>query len=74
MIKKEVGFNAGHIIDLLATKGKLSLRQIGEITHYKEFLIMMATGWLLRENKIVITNEGGGLFFELNHSKGDLYY
>ena len=74
MIKNDVGMNAGKVYRLLCKKGKLSLREIGESTHSSELTIYLAIGWLLRENKINITEQNEKLFFELNDSLSEMYY
>ncbi|NDV68208.1 winged helix-turn-helix domain-containing protein [Dysgonomonas sp. 25] len=72
--KNEIGFNAGNILNLLTIRGRLSLRQIGEMTHYKDVSITMAIGWLLREGKVLVYNEDGKLYFDLNRSVSEIYY
>ncbi|MDU1892056.1 MAG: winged helix-turn-helix domain-containing protein [Dysgonomonas sp.] len=74
MLKVDIGFNAGNILALLSERGKLSLREIGEATHYKDIVISLAIGWLLRENKIQIHESNGKLFFELNNCFSEIYY
>lgn len=74
MMKNEIGLNAGNILDLLNEKGRLSLRQIGEITHYKDISITMAIGWLLREGKVSVHSDDGKLYFDLSKSVSEIYY
>ncbi len=50
--KENIGSHAGHIWHLLHQRGLLSIRQIGELTSYKESIIYLSLGWLARENKI----------------------
>jgi len=64
MIKNDVGMNAGNILSLLSDKGKLTIREIGEFTHYKDKVIFIALGWLLREDKISCVDRDGALYFE----------
>ena len=75
MLKFEIGSNAGNILGLLTEKGRMSLREIGEVTHYKDISISLAIGWLLREGKIVIHNVNGKLFFETSMANiSEIYY
>lgn len=75
MLKSEIGFNAGYIMELLMTNSKLTFRQIEELTNYRDVFILMAIGWLLRENKIIaIMGDDGTLFFELSSVISEIYY
>lgn len=74
MMKSDIGINAGSIWHLLSVKGKLSIRQIGEYTHYKDSFILMAIGWLSRENKILVSDRNGTLYIELNIVRSEIYY
>ncbi|GAB6121724.1 winged helix-turn-helix domain-containing protein [Dysgonomonas termitidis] len=74
MLKNDIGINAGIIWNLLAEKGKLTIREIGEFSDFKDSLINMALGWLSRENKVRFFDENGHLYIELNHSVSETYY
>lgn len=74
MLKADIGFNAGNILALLSQKGKLSLREIGEETHYRDTAISLAIGWLLRENKVKVYEHNGKLYFELSSCLSEIYY
>ncbi|WP_029904653.1 winged helix-turn-helix domain-containing protein [Prevotella sp. 10(H)] len=74
MLKSDIGINAGIIWNLLAENGKLTLREIGELTNFKDSPINMALGWLSRENKIRFFSENDHLYIELNHSVSETYY
>lgn len=75
MIKSEIGFNAGYIMELLTTKKKLTFRQIGDLTNYKDIAILLAIGWLLREDKVTaVKGDDGTLIFELNRLISEIYY
>lgn len=74
MLKKDVGFNAGNILSILSERGRLSLREIGDITHCRDVSISLAVGWLLRENKITVWEENGKMFFELTQPAAEIYY
>lgn len=73
-MKSDIGMNAGNIWHLLSAKGGMSIRQIGEYTHYRDSLILMAVGWLSRENKVSILDKNGTLFIELNVVYSEIYY
>jgi len=64
-MENRIGENAGVIWHLLNQRGKLNLRDIGEATRYRQDVIFLSLGWLLRENKIRIYNFNGRLFYEL---------
>lgn len=74
MLKNDIGINAGVIWQLLASKGMLSIREIGELTDYREDFIYLSLGWLSRENKIRFTDQEGILSVELNNSISETYY
>ncbi|MCD7900440.1 MAG: winged helix-turn-helix domain-containing protein [Bacteroides sp.] len=74
MIKEDVGSCAGAIYALLSEKGKLNLRKIGEYTRRRESSIYMSIGWLLRENKILVSKENNELYYELQHTYQEVYY
>lgn len=74
MIKNEIGSNAGNVYKLLSQRGRLTLRKIGELTQGQEYVIYLALGWLLRENKISVLEQNGELFFELKESLSSIYY
>ncbi|KAA6320068.1 hypothetical protein EZS27_030110 [termite gut metagenome] len=52
MYKNDIGINAGVIWHLLSHKGALSIREIGELTNYRESFMFLALGYLSRESKI----------------------
>lgn len=74
MIRKDVGATAGYIWQLLSSRGSLTLRQIGECTHRKDSLILMAIGWLYKENKVFIRDVNGILYFDVNKVFSETYY
>lgn len=74
MIKKDIGTGAGDIWQLLISHGCLSLRQIGERIHRKDSFILLAIGWLYKEDKIKIVDREGILFFEANQVLSQNYY
>lgn len=67
MIKNDIGTHAGSILTLLANNGKLSIRKIGEYINRRDTVISLALGWLLKENKIHVSENNGELYFEINN-------
>ena len=74
MYKNDTGINAGVIWRLLSEKGELTIREIGEITDFKEPFISLALGWLLREDKIRFYDKNGVVYVELSHNISDFYF
>lgn len=74
MNKTDIGINAGIIWRLLNAKGTLSFKEIEEYTQFEETYVMLALGWLARENKIdfFVFNEITKV--ELRESPPELYY
>jgi Winged helix-turn-helix domain (DUF2582) len=56
----QIGETAGVIWHLLDEKGPLSLAQVVKQTGEARDLVMLALGWLAREDKIVIDGESRG--------------
>lgn len=72
---KEVESHAGNILSLLSRSNKnLSIREIGDLTNYRDKAIFLALGWLLRENKIVCFEKNGALCIESRSYLTDIYY
>jgi hypothetical protein len=65
MYMNNIGINAGDIFCLLADNGTVSIREIEELTHYKETFILLALGWLARENKVRFFEEHDEVYVEL---------
>jgi len=74
MIKNNIGFYAGDIYSLLSQRGKMTIRKIGELTHQQESSIFLSIGWLLRENKLSVTENDGEWFFEITANLSEIYY
>ena len=74
MYKNDVGINAGVIWHLLSEKGALSIREIGELTNFREPFIYLALGWLLRESKIHFYEKNGTVYVELDHTASEMYF
>ena len=71
----DIGINAGIIWHLLADKGALSIPQIDEHTNYGEASVMLALGWLSREDKIRFIDKQGIVYVELkNYPASEMYF
>jgi hypothetical protein len=74
MLKEDIGVNAGVIWHLLFDNGALSMRQIGELTGYKDKMIVLSLGWLARENKINFIEKSDHIYIELRSPFQEIYY
>ena len=74
MWKNDIGINAGVIWQILSEQGQLSLREIGELTNYKDVMIFYALGWLAREHKIKFLIREDITYVELVNSFNERYY
>ena len=72
--KNDVVSEAGQIWSLLSERKILSVKRIGEMTHYHESLVCLALGWLVKENKVRLFEKSGVLHAELNISIPEMYY
>lgn len=73
MVKKEIGQDAGVVWQLLFDKGRLSLRELGEFSHLSDKRILLAVGWLARENKVVLTEDENLFYVELIQIDSQFY-
>lgn len=73
MLKNDIGINAGIIWQLLSEKGTLSIISIAEFTHFEMTSILLAVGWLARENKVILTNKDI-LSVGINYPTTEIYY
>ena len=72
MIKNQIGTNAGVVWTTLnASNSKLSINDLQDKTQLTEVDILIAVGWLAREGKVVIFDEGGIMYFSTYH---EMYY
>ncbi|WP_342382786.1 winged helix-turn-helix domain-containing protein [Bacteroides ovatus] len=74
MIKDTIGTDAGIIWQLLFEKNILSISEIEEHTSIDPFNMVLAIGWLARENKIHFLTENDTLYVELISTPSDIYY
>ena len=74
MYKNDIGINAGVIWHLLSEKGELSIREIEELTNFRELFICLALGWLSREDKIYFFEKNGVVYVVLNQITSEMYF
>lgn len=74
MLKSDIDINAKVIWHLLISEGALSVRQIGELTDFKEIMIILSLGWLSKENKIRFFEKGEAIYIEQNQAISELYF
>ena len=74
MYKNDIRINAENIWYLLSSNGALSIREITEITNYEEELLLLALGWLARENKIQFFEKDGSLHVETIYVQSEMFY
>lgn len=66
MINSEIGENAGRIWQILNEKGELSLKQIKKDLKIKKGDdLFLALGWLFREDKLIMREDGADSFVSL---------
>ncbi|WP_372650829.1 winged helix-turn-helix domain-containing protein [Draconibacterium sp.] len=75
MYKQDIKINSDLIWNLLSDVNALSIEEIEELTGYNEKFIYMALGWLLKENKILLTEKHGTLYVEsLKSNYSEMYF
>jgi 3-methyladenine DNA glycosylase AlkD len=75
MYKQDIKINSDLIWNLLSDVNALSIEEIEELTGYNEKFIYMALGWLLKENKILLTEKHGVLYVEsLKSNYSEMYF
>lgn len=74
MLTHDIGINAGIIWNLLSERDCMTIREIGEMTHLRDTLIVLALGWLSRENKIAFVNANEVLKISKRQVLSDIYY
>lgn len=67
MSRFDVGQKAGAIYYLLEQENYLSVKDIGTMTSVQERQVLLALGWLVRDNRIVLCNNNGELYVRLNN-------
>ncbi|MBK5720934.1 winged helix-turn-helix domain-containing protein [Dysgonomonas sp. Marseille-P4677] len=66
MYINNIGIKAGVIWHLLFENGELNMRNIGELTGYKDSVIFLAIGWLAREDKLKLVYKRGMAYIRLS--------
>jgi len=74
MFTNDIGTHAGIIWDILSCRESITIRELGELTHFKGFDISLALGWLAKEDKISFEDADDGLTVSLRHDSPDIYY
>lgn len=74
MLKENIGIDAGTIWRHLSERGKLSISEIGKLTNCHDGSILMALGWLARENKIHFSKKNEDLYVEVSSFSPEMYY
>lgn len=67
-VEQDISYNAGSIYYLLEKEKRMSITDITQITCYTEKIVLLALGWLTRDNRIKISYINGNLLIELNVS------
>jgi len=67
-MKHNIGVNAGIIWHLLLEKGTLTIEKLEKLIEFERHELMMALGWLMRENKIDFHHHGENLHVRLSDS------
>ena len=65
MIKSQIGTNAGEIWQFLNKNGDKSIVEIAKAMKMKTNDVLIALGWLARENKVFFYEENEGVFVTL---------
>jgi hypothetical protein len=73
MMKHDIEIDADVIWRLLSSEGSLSIREIGEFTHFEEKMIILSLGWLAREDKISLFKQNGVICAELIPTISEMY-
>ncbi|MDR2948078.1 MAG: winged helix-turn-helix domain-containing protein [Prevotella sp.] len=65
MLKKIIEEDTKLICQLLVEKN-LTIKELQQLTDYQEAYICFVVGWLLKENKIICSDNNNELFFTLS--------
>lgn len=75
MLKNDIGTNAGMVWRTLSSvEGSVSLNQLSNMTGIQEDRILLALGWLSRENKIEFSEKEGALYISIFSPPSDWYF
>jgi len=67
MLKSKIGTNAGEIWQFLDTNGEKSISEIEKALSMKKNDVLMALGWLAREDKIFLVEDKNDALVTLIH-------
>ena len=66
MLQEKTGVNAGNVWNALNEGGKLNVKDLKKATKIKtDRELNLTLGWLLREDKVVVEEEGKEVFVSL---------
>ncbi|MBK5721848.1 winged helix-turn-helix domain-containing protein [Dysgonomonas sp. Marseille-P4677] len=74
VLKHDITINAGTIWRIVSEKRRLSVKEILEMTGYKEAMMLFALGWLVKEDKVELSDNEGTLYVNLTSSLSENYY
>lgn len=74
MLKSDICINAKIILNTLFNEGMLSIKEICEMTTFKEVFVLLAIGWLASEDKVRFSIKNEMLYVELTEPYQELYY
>lgn len=74
MFTYDIKINANVIWNLLPQKDRMTVKEISEQTGFNETAILLALGWLAKENKIRLLETDTGLSIILKQVFSDIYY
>ena len=73
MLKEDIGINAWTVWTLLSSKGKLSVKELCELTNSNDSFIFMTLGWLFKGNAVSFFIENDTLYAEMNNPFPEVY-
>lgn len=66
---EEIGMLAGKVWEYLNDNGKATVKQITRRVHASETEVLMAVGWLAREDKLHFSTKGRSQYIELKEEE-----
>lgn len=73
-MKQDIKINAIAIWRIISEKRRLSVKEILEMTGYKEAMMLFALGWLVKEEKVELKDNEGTVYVELASALSENYY
>ncbi|MDR2954708.1 MAG: winged helix-turn-helix domain-containing protein [Prevotella sp.] len=65
MLNELIRADTTFIIQLLSSYGTLAIKELEELTGYREMYIYLALGWLSKEDKVRYLEKDDGLYVEI---------